>query len=235
MSSVVTAIPSGPVHDWCIKGPWWGDYKATRSECANATLGTFPSDYETICCNGDIVDTTKKLRFGDAIDLADLVCCQLHGPQQGGIGPIISGPPTQCTSGSPVPLASLAATNTLNVQNYPVTYTSASVGSSTTGDFIPTEIPYCLWANTASGAVSLVNVTVPAAQITTLSSSSSAYSGVGMASMGTGISSTPTTSSKQSSTSTSDATSVSASRSVMKTMFILAAFYTGSVFCSAFC
>jgi len=171
MSSIVTAVPSGPIQTWCVKQPWIDPQNEIRDQCANATQGTTDSDFETICCDGSIVDTAKNLFDGGPVDLADLVCCQPQGPQSGGLQPLPTNAPTECSTGTPIPLASLAATNTDNAQDFLVTYTSASFGYSTTGDFIPTQIPYCLWAYTVSG-VSLTNITVPVAQITTLSSSS---------------------------------------------------------------
>jgi len=175
MSSTVIAIPSGPIQDWCIMVPWF-DPNATPQQCANATLGTKDSDFQTICCDGQIVDMKvdiyHNLPFADRhIDLADLVCCRLQGPQAGGFMPLYDGAATQCSTGTPVPLESLAATSTNVAQGYLVTYTSASFGESTVGNFVPTQTPYCLWAYTASG-VALTNITVPAAQITTLSSTS---------------------------------------------------------------
>jgi len=77
---------------------------------------------------------------------------------------------THCSpSMNPVPLASLAATNTDNAVPYLVTYESAR-GDSTggVGDWTRTETPTCLWIETADKAVTMVDVTVPAAQITTL-------------------------------------------------------------------
>lgn len=171
MSSIVTAVPSGVVQDWCIQSPWFGNQ---IQQCANATRGTQESDYQTICCDGSIIDSSRDLYTGGpggSINIDDLVCCRIQGPQAGGLGPPPMGPQTMCASGTPVPLTSLAATNTLNAQDYLVTYTSASFGGPTPEDYIPTETPYCLWANTKSG-VAMATVTVPAARITTLSSSS---------------------------------------------------------------
>jgi hypothetical protein len=149
--------------------PWFVD---ARQTCANSTRGTSDSDFTTICCDGDIIDTKFDLfrsSRGKSIDLADLVCCRIQGAQTGGLLPLPTNTATECASGTPVPLVSLAATNTQIAQGYLVTYTSASFGTGTTGDFIPTETPYCLWALTKG--VSVTNVTVPAAQITSLSSS----------------------------------------------------------------
>ncbi|KAK4979206.1 hypothetical protein LTR42_001709 [Elasticomyces elasticus] len=172
MSLITTAVPSGLITgDWCIQDSiGWHNEPNT---CANSTLGQTNADFETICCNGDIINVARNLyswprpkNESKAIDLADMVCCGVHGPQVGGIGPIVNLA-TACTMGDPTPLASLAATNTDNAPLYAVTYTSASYGSTTTGDFVPTTAPRCLWMYTKTG-VTLRNITVPAAQITSL-------------------------------------------------------------------
>lgn len=100
----------------------------------------------------------------------NLVCCRLQGAQQGGLQPIDTDQ-THCTAGSPTPLASLAATNSKNAAPFLVTYTSASYGETTTGDFIPAQVPTCIWMNTntaQSDGVGVKTVTVPAASISTL-------------------------------------------------------------------
>jgi hypothetical protein len=79
MSSIITAVPSGPIQDWCIQVPWFGLDNAPQ-QCANATRGTTESDFETISCDGSIVDTSKDIFSGGPIDLADLVCCRIQGP-----------------------------------------------------------------------------------------------------------------------------------------------------------
>jgi hypothetical protein len=211
MSSIVTAVPSGTVKEWCIQQPFWGFSDPIAQECANATRGTSPSDFETICCDGQIIDTSKDLYRagrGQTVDLENLICCRIMGPQQGGLLPFYTGPGTQCSTGNPVPLASLAATNTGNVQPFLVTYTSASFGISTTADYIPTSQANCLWAYTASG-VAMVNVTVPTAQITSLSSSSSSDGTMGIGFSYPTTSSTTTRRSGGQSTSTSSASTTS--------------------------
>jgi len=210
MSSIVTTVPSGPIQTWCIQEPWFDPDNETRQSCANATQGTTDSDFETICCDGSIVDTTKDIFSGGPIDLANLVCCQPRGPQSGGLLPLPTNAPTECSTGTPMPLASLAATNTDNAQDFLVTYTSASFGETTTGDFIPTETPYCLWAYTASG-VALTNITVAAAQITTLSSISYLLGTIGSSSEGESLSQTTSTIGRASSTATTAGKSGSAS------------------------
>ncbi|KAJ4355872.1 uncharacterized protein N0V89_003894 [Didymosphaeria variabile] len=95
MSSITTAIPSGPVNTpgigpdyrgnkWCIQGlidifesdtpPY------TYNECANTTLSEKKSDFETFCCDGSIIDTSYNL-WGQRdisdyqLDIANLRVC----------------------------------------------------------------------------------------------------------------------------------------------------------------
>jgi hypothetical protein len=170
-SFITTAVPSGLItSEWCIQDSL--DYDGNPNVCGDS--GKNPSDYGTICCAGDIVDTESDLyRFGNSnktINLDTLVCCGVDGPQQGGLQPIATDR-TQCTQGTPTPLASFAASNTANAAVYELTYTSASesAGESTTliGDYIHRESPKCLWVYTKTG-VAMMNVTVAAAEITTL-------------------------------------------------------------------
>ncbi|KAI9688937.1 MAG: hypothetical protein M1820_010206 [Bogoriella megaspora] len=170
-SSIVTAVPSGLIKEWCIQPQFFG-FDQDPLTCGNSTSGTEDSDFETICCDGDIIDTKQDLYQVDPsnairdLRLSDLVCCRLQGPQTGGLLPIPSGPSTTCVSGTPTPLASLAATNISNAAAFYVTYTSASYGGATPGDFIPSQRPTCLWADTAH-RVAMTSVTVAAADITT--------------------------------------------------------------------
>lgn len=172
-SFITTAVPSGLIStDWCIQDSL--DWDGNPNECAES--GQNPSDYGTICCAGDIVDTASDLyQYGGnsknaTLNLDTLVCCRVDGPQQGGLQAIPTDR-TQCTAGDPTPLASFAATNTANAAVWEATYTSASqsVGESTTfiGDFKPRQSPKCLWVYTKTG-VAMANVTVAAADITTL-------------------------------------------------------------------
>ncbi|KAL1871487.1 hypothetical protein Plec18167_007047 [Paecilomyces lecythidis] len=188
-SSVTTAVPSGIIKNWCIAD--LGDFNNKPQQCANETLGQKPSDFQTICCDGDIIDTTQNLwqpyrpkSEGPLyLNIDNLVCCRLVGAQQGGIQ-AIDPDQTHCTAGSPTPLASLAATNTENAADYLVTYTSASFGESTTGDFIPTETPRCLWMNTntaQSDGVGVKSVSVPAARISTLPAATTDMFGIPIA------------------------------------------------------
>ena len=170
-SAITTAVPSGLItSEWCVQDAL--NYDGNPNECGDS--GQNPSDYGTICCAGDIVDTESDLyRFGNSnktINLDTLVCCVVDGPQQGGLQAIQTDR-TQCTLGSPTPLVSFAGTNTANAAVYEVTYTSASVSegesTSVTGDYIHPQSPKCLWVYTKTG-VAMMNVTVEAARTTSL-------------------------------------------------------------------
>ena len=186
MSSIATAVPSGTISggpDWCIldllsafgqtQAPW------KYNECANATEGTAADDFQTICCDGNIIDTTQDMygfaRRGQTmrnypLDLENLVCCREAGQRQmGGIVPFPN--PTRCDAVlKPTPLASLAATNTKNAVPYLATFESGRWDSaiSMNVDWIRTETPKCLWVQTTHPDVTMVDVRVPAAAITTL-------------------------------------------------------------------
>lgn len=68
-----------------------------------------------------------------------------------------------------IPLASLAATNTKNAELYLATYKDASAdGRGGFEDWTRTETPSCLWVQTNHPMVSMAEVTVAAADITTL-------------------------------------------------------------------
>ena len=171
-SSITTAVPSGLISsEWCVQNSL--DWDDLPNQCADSAEN--PSDYSTICCAGSIIDTESNLfssgsTLNRTVNLDTLVCCVEEGPQQGGILPF-NNDPLGCPDGKPTPLASFAATNTANAAIYEVTYTSASVSegetTTVTGDHIPRKSPMCLWVNTKSG-VPVTNVTVAAADITTL-------------------------------------------------------------------
>jgi hypothetical protein len=225
MSSITTVVPSGIIKSWCLAEQL--TLENNVFPCANSTLGQTPSDFETICCDGDIIDTTQNLFNRPASDgplyvnIDNLVCCRLTGPQQGGIGPI-DPDQTHCTAGSPTPLASLAATNVDNAADFPVTYTSASYGvtytsgtfgETTTGDFIPIQTPWCVWMNTntsQSDGVAVQTVTVPAAHISTMPAATTDALGNPISSLQTGVNSasfTKTSNPNTISVSTTTATS----------------------------
>ncbi|KAI6088185.1 hypothetical protein F4821DRAFT_234814 [Hypoxylon rubiginosum] len=204
MSSITTSIPISPISSWCLTVAWF--YDGTRHECANETLGFKKSDFQTFCCNGDILDTKKDVWkpstwHGDsAVNLADMVCCGLDGAQAGGIHPLPTAY-TTCSAGSPTPLASLAGTNTDNAAAYLVTYTSASYGDNgAVGNFIPTETPTCFWAYKASAEME--EITLPAPDIKTLPPATTDELGLPI---------TPTSESIPTSTSTSTSSSTAKS------------------------
>lgn len=182
-SSVTTVVPSGTIKNWCLAPQV--SFDAEPYECANKTLGQKDSDYQTICCDGDIIDLTQdwwqpyrpKSAGPLYFEMDNLRCCRLQGAQQGGIQPIDNNY-RHCSAGSPTPLASLAATNNKNAAPFLVTYTSASYGDHTTGDFIPAQVPTCIWMNTntaLSDGVGVKTVTVPAASISTLPSTATYF------------------------------------------------------------
>ncbi|KAM7194136.1 hypothetical protein V8F20_008056 [Naviculisporaceae sp. PSN 640] len=184
MSLITTSLPTGPIYmsqgpQWCIL-PLYLDALSPPPyryfECANSTLGTDPSDFLTICCDGDI-KSSPIARFGFKggddefpLDFANLICCRKGAGQliAGGLLPIPEGIETTCYPGEiKTPLASLAATNTKNAVPYRVTYESASAGIA---DFTNTESPWCLWVQTTHPDVTgrMAPVVVEAAKITTL-------------------------------------------------------------------
>jgi hypothetical protein len=188
MSSITTSIPTGIISNgptWCIKDifDWGPDHPPYKyNECANATFldnPTQPSDFLTICCDGTIIDTTQDMyQYGlrhkglltYPFDLGNLVCCREAGVRQmGGIGPFPD--PTKCDAVlTPTPLASLAATNTKNAVPYLATYESGRWDSEVSAnvDWVRTETPRCLWVQTTHPDVTVVEVRVPGAVITTL-------------------------------------------------------------------
>ncbi|KAF3057421.1 hypothetical protein GL218_06294 [Daldinia childiae] len=170
MSSITTAIPTGLITEWCLSAPT--HFNGSRYECAATEPGWKASNFQTFCCDGDILNTAKDIWHdigrgkNNSIDLADMICCGLGGaPQQGGVHPLPTAY-TGCSAGAPTPLASIAGTNTDNAAPFLVTYTSASYGQGTVGDYIPTETPTCFWAYTVG--VGTTQVTLPAPDITTL-------------------------------------------------------------------
>jgi hypothetical protein len=121
---------------------------------------TTEKDFETICCDGRIIETKRGVANDTALDLANLACCRVAGLQYAAIStPLFDDHLTKCPIGTQVPLASLAGTNTRNMENYAVTYTGTSNGPA--DKLIETLTPQCLWASTASG-VPLSTITVPA-------------------------------------------------------------------------
>nr|OQO22059.1 hypothetical protein B0A51_09807 [Rachicladosporium sp. CCFEE 5018] len=174
MSSLSLSVPSGLITTpWCIAPQY--DTSFAPSQCANSTQQ--PSDFQTFCCAGSIIDTTQDLYNWPSpdnrtFDLSNLVCCLVPGSDTTttGLQPVPTARQS-CTAGAATPLLSLAATSTGNAAYYPITIASGSVStaSDTTvyGDYKPVQTPTCLWVYTASG-VSLSDITVPAAQVSTM-------------------------------------------------------------------
>ncbi|KAK6438864.1 hypothetical protein LTR95_004928 [Oleoguttula sp. CCFEE 5521] len=174
MSSLTLSIPTGLITTpWCIAPQY--DTSFAPSQCANSTQQ--PSDFQTFCCAGSIIDTTQDLYNWPSpgnrtFDLQNLVCCLVPGSDTTttGLQPVPTARQS-CTAGQATPLLSLAATSTGNAAYYPITITSGSVStaSDTTvyGDYKPVQTPTCLWVYTASG-VSLSDITVPTAQVSTM-------------------------------------------------------------------
>ncbi|KAH7029146.1 uncharacterized protein B0I36DRAFT_128824 [Microdochium trichocladiopsis] len=72
MTSVTTAVvPSGQIQNWCIQPLFTadGNGQPVRSGCANATLGTSPPDFQTICCSGVILYSSgpRSQLFGPSV------------------------------------------------------------------------------------------------------------------------------------------------------------------------
>ncbi|KAK6542301.1 hypothetical protein TWF694_006261 [Orbilia ellipsospora] len=170
-SSITTVVPSGTIINWCVADQiQYGD--TDPYQCANKTIHQSPSDFESICCDGTIINTSYDLwrpSRENKLNIDDLVCCRYHY-EEGGLH-AINPTKTICTAGTPTPLASLAATNVDNARAYLVTYASASQDGTSLGDWTLLTTPQCLWMNTNtkdSQGVPVKTVVVPAADITTL-------------------------------------------------------------------
>ncbi|KAL7620328.1 hypothetical protein AAE478_009322 [Parahypoxylon ruwenzoriense] len=78
MSSITTAIPTGPIDKWCLAPLSF--YHGERYECANETENS-KEDFQTFCCNGEIINAVWNIwEPGGVIgvpvmNLADMVCC----------------------------------------------------------------------------------------------------------------------------------------------------------------
>jgi hypothetical protein len=169
MASITTAVPVAPIAEYCIKKYEFVS-PTKHTHCGKAKDGSLDDNYQTICCDGTIINAKRDLFGGGPINVKDLVCCQQRGPQQGGFFPLTNDA-TECATGTPVPLVSLAATNTKSAQSYTVTYTSAA-SMGLTDDMIRIKAPTCLWARTAKGA-QVTPVTVSAAPEVTPQTTSS--------------------------------------------------------------
>lgn len=167
MSSITTTIPAGPMRQWCLGSFDSAPHDPSWDLCLRDIEPNHEADYMTICCDGEVInehlDIWKDLGRNRTLDLRDMVCCRQAGRNPGGLLPLPQDY-THCASGDPTPLASMAATNTDNAQNFAVTYISASGG---TADWTTQSTPTCLWANTKNIS-GTTEVMLPAAKITTL-------------------------------------------------------------------
>ncbi|KAI0849413.1 hypothetical protein F5Y00DRAFT_66405 [Daldinia vernicosa] len=196
-SSVTTSIPTGSISQWCL---YPGNSRAhlfgpSCPQPYEKGTSISPADFQSICCNGVIVDTSFDIYSNSSIigpyynshddpprpvNLNDLVCCGITGVQTAAID-FTPSPRTACAPGTTgTPLASLAATNATRASQYPVTYAdstppSSSVNPSATvtndiwGWASPTYgasgWPICFVANTKASGVSVAEVTVPATYV----------------------------------------------------------------------
>ncbi|OTA98077.1 hypothetical protein M426DRAFT_123868 [Hypoxylon sp. CI-4A] len=151
-SSITTSLPTGAIPQWCIlpetprKSLFNPGCPATYDQNGTVARST---DFQSICCDGVIVDTSLDLYSSDAaypfsnpdtenstrpVDLADLICCGVSGVQSEALS---FSPPknlhTACAAGTQsTPLASLAATNASQASTFPVTYASNTPTSTPT-------------------------------------------------------------------------------------------------------
>jgi len=233
MSSITTVFPSGAVQPWCLS-PIFGFSLAPISYCAAANAS---AEFQTVCCNGDIIDTTGKFQQGAIapLDVENLLCCVLSGTQDWGNDSGNAFDPTTCNSGSPTPIASLAATNTRNVAPYEIIYTNIPTNLFSSIEITATGTPYCLWLYTASGVV-MATVTVPAVQdvasptstmnsmasaITTIPTSTSQATTTSPASTSQAITTSPTSTFQASTSATSSTKSSSSQTPLWKSGLIL--------------
>lgn len=188
--SITTSVPSGTIGgDWCLQN--LEGFGGTPNQCADPAKHQKPSDFDTICCAGDIISKPQNLwdyhRLNRTqLNLEDLVCC-LYADQPLNSNPSMTSDAHTCPQGSPTPLASLAATNTENAVLYRRTYTSAGPYSWTGatgfyGDYVPVATPRCLWVYT-KGGISMSEVTLPAATISAMSVTSTSSSNTSLPTM----------------------------------------------------
>ncbi|KAI0384171.1 hypothetical protein F5Y04DRAFT_249171 [Hypomontagnella monticulosa] len=191
MSSITTAIPTGPIDKWCLGPRTFGD--GQHLECANATKGTQQSDFQTFCCNGEIINSAgelETLRKNHTLHLANMVCCGVNSPLDN-IPSSLAQQHTSCVQGTPTPLVSLAATNTDNAVNFAVTYTNLVWGGQTVGYFTPTEAPSCFWAYKVDAEME--EITLPKPEFTTPPPRPSSTLFIGSESAASAPSTTPST------------------------------------------
>jgi hypothetical protein len=176
MSSITTVFPSGTVQHWCLSpifGPFFDIEFLSKCTAANVSAG-----FQTVCCNGDIIDLTGQAFHGrgslSPLDVGNMRCCGLPGTYGWRNDPNPAGNAlrqfTTCSSGFPTPIFILAATNTRNVAPYEITYTNLPTKLFSVSDMTVTGTPNCLWLYTASDVI-MATVTVPYMQNVALSTS----------------------------------------------------------------
>ncbi|KAI0122370.1 hypothetical protein F4814DRAFT_207610 [Daldinia grandis] len=197
LSSVTTSIPTGAISQWCLyprnsRGALFG---LSCPQPYEKDTSVSPADFQGICCNGVIVDTSFDIYSNSSpiipysnphdgplrlVNLEDLVCCGVTGVQTAAID-FTPSPRTACAQGTTgTPLASLAATNVTRATQYPVTYAdstppsrSVDPSATVTNDlwgwghpkYGESGMPICFLANTKVSGVSVAEVTVPATYI----------------------------------------------------------------------
>ncbi|KAI2603428.1 uncharacterized protein GGS25DRAFT_526461 [Hypoxylon fragiforme] len=239
MSSITTSLPAGDIPQWCIipalrRSSLFGLRcpQAYQPDAPTTTIAA--ADFQSICCNGVIVDTSLDLYTNSSslptqpgwslspdapVRLADLICCGVSGTQSVALD-FTPTPRTACAAGAQgTPLASLAATNASRALPYSVTYAPAPPSSSSdpsatvtndlwgwpTPTYGASGTPVCFLANTAASGVSLAEVTVAATYVAPSSSSGSSGGGSSATETGSGPGSTATESSPSSPTNTGGA------------------------------
>ncbi|KAK0645407.1 hypothetical protein B0T16DRAFT_457443 [Cercophora newfieldiana] len=173
------SLANGPY--WCIVDLFTpGNPPASPyqyNECATFDSGppglpaTYPDDFQTICCDGKVIDSSQDL-MGYALtgksyplDLANPVCCGESGVLQAGDGNTVVTAQetvigTTCKAGlKATPLVSLVATNSKVAGAYLAMYESGE-------ERVRTKTPRCLWVQTTWPEVTMVDVRVPAAVVT---------------------------------------------------------------------
>ncbi|KAI8961476.1 hypothetical protein F5Y11DRAFT_326287 [Daldinia sp. FL1419] len=196
-ASITTSLPTGTISEWCLLPR---NIRATlfSNSCPEPyEKGTSvsPRDFQGICCNGVIVDTSFDIYSNSSpftpfsnpndeplrpVNIEDLVCCGVTGVQTAALD-LTPNPRTACAPGTVgTPLASLAATNVTRATPFSVTYAegtppsrsadpSATVTNDLWGWMTPqygeSGTPICLLMNTKASGVDVAQVTVPATYV----------------------------------------------------------------------
>lgn len=95
MSSLTLQSPTGSTRnttEWCYQSLYnITDFEnPTVNTCANLIRGTVESDFQTFCCDGDIIGLFNEgIQLRSDFTFEDLACWLIRKPQQGGISPIL--------------------------------------------------------------------------------------------------------------------------------------------------